>query len=1374
MNVLLFRWLLHTWSAGRFPALVFSALMLSVAVATSAPAVEHTGIDHERLDQALAAASDALNQGHFRASIDSLIALLRSIDPAADRAAYLKVSTSLIDLLNQVEAPEGAAQVIDNLLSSQIHLSEPSALPSIQYRLARNLARLGKRDESQKLLQTLTAGDERFVHNDIERGAAMMLSDMARDRQDYVQSDIWMRRAVIGTEAMAIAPVEMIDVLTQYATHLANTRRLIEANTLFGKLEPVYSRHFDWHGPKYLNFASHYLSNLIALGLFQAADVMLRRLNSIVADVDIVADSVKKELFIQNLYSAARGHVVPGERPIADRLEQIVRDFPDFSRQPENRIRFTYFALLSGNIGLAEQIYAAGTAVSPADLQFAAYDVLLKAFFRAYRGQVAESIELLRDGLGRISQFHQITEVDSSRHLPALRYEERVVLGSILALNAAKITRFEQADILFQVQQYLNRDQGKLGLNRRAAQAAADSGLTREELRSRDRLLEVRDRLMEDATTTLLDRIESIQASTPGSTTDFTRLARLEDVEDRIARYDEEFSTTIKVAADTPINLASIQKLLRPNEALVLHAFSGTGAVVTACVDSRYWMFNVRGFDATGATALASDVNSLIEAVHQTYPPSPSMDAKFPADISYRLYGTLLDGVEPCLRHKTHLFLATHPDLFTLPWNALLTMPPKQDQPFLLRDAAWLPKTYALSLLPSVVSLDQLRSKLSASRARRPFLGVGAPKLAGAPEPRQEISLASVFVAKGIANRAAIADLDALPETADELHEVARIMGATDSDVLLGAQATERELRGKPLNDYRVISFATHALVAGDIEGVTEPALVLTPGDGEYRVKNDGLLTASEVENLTLDANLVILSACNTAASDGRASGRGLSGFADSFFLAGTRSLAVTQWEVGSEEAKRLGAGLIAHAAGSQNSGVAEGLRLSMLDYISQAPRDYLANPRFWAPFMIAGDGAVRPETADASVADTHDAIKLDGEAAARGDEQSEIHGLTKVGPAVFALGVLQPPAGEKRAGSYLAEIKADASIGVIDRAPGLAASKLVALDGDLGVLGEVAASHGTSAVFRLLDTQGQEKWRYVENAAHWNHPVGAVKVAAGTDFLSTDTDFSPGAGGTTLILTQLSRTGQAITQRRYPLPVAVGLNGLGSAVVAPDGTLTVALPGQWLENPAKQQGMWINPATGSKRFCIGNRSASVLVSIDAVTLELRLQRIIPDDRLVSLRRRDGHLYAAADVAYHCRVETTVKLLEISPEFDIKKLFETNNVNSLEVSDFEVAQDYFVLVGRLMTFMPDTVTPSPIEPAKFVDDWKDSFWEHFEVERSMFIMVVAADGTLRYDRVFPGAARNAVSNLVAAGPDHFTIAGATVGERGWVMSFGVH
>jgi CHAT domain-containing protein len=110
-----------------------------------------------------------------------------------------------------------------------------------------------------------------------------------------------------------------------------------------------------------------------------------------------------------------------------------------------------------------------------------------------------------------------------------------------------------------------------------------------------------------------------------------------------------------------------------------------------------------------------------------------------------------------------------------------------------------------------------------------------------------------------------------LPETADELCAVAHDIGADACEVRLDARATEREVkalsRSGELAKYRIVHFATHGAMAGELSGALEPGLVLTP-PLDASDEDDGYLSASEIAALKLDADWVILSACNTAAGD--------------------------------------------------------------------------------------------------------------------------------------------------------------------------------------------------------------------------------------------------------------------------------------------------------------------------------------------------------------------------------------------------------------------------------------------------------------------------------------------------------------------------
>ncbi len=147
------------------------------------------------------------------------------------------------------------------------------------------------------------------------------------------------------------------------------------------------------------------------------------------------------------------------------------------------------------------------------------------------------------------------------------------------------------------------------------------------------------------------------------------------------------------------------------------------------------------------------------------------------------------------------------------------------------------------------------------------------------------------------------------------------------------------------LNDYKVLAFATHGLVAGDLKGLAEPALVLTP-PAKGTEHDDGLLTASEVAQLKLDADWVILSACNTAAADGTPGAQGLSGLAKAFFYAGSRALLVSHWPVVSDAAVAITTRMLAEAA-KPGVGRAEAHRRAMMAMIDDKDRPHFAHPLF-------------------------------------------------------------------------------------------------------------------------------------------------------------------------------------------------------------------------------------------------------------------------------------------------------------------------------------------------------------------------------------------------------------------------------------------
>ena len=192
----------------------------------------------------------------------------------------------------------------------------------------------------------------------------------------------------------------------------------------------------------------------------------------------------------------------------------------------------------------------------------------------------------------------------------------------------------------------------------------------------------------------------------------------------------------------------------------------------------------------------------------------------------------------------------------------------------------------------------------------------------------------------------AIDDLPDLPDAERELGALAKALGSEGAHLLIGDRATEAGLRAARVQPGSILAFATHGLLPGEFDGLDEPALLLTPKDGD-----DGLLKPSEIGALSLPAQLVILSACNSAGASG-ADRPQLSGLVQGFFLAGSGQVMASHWVVRDDVARRLSVGTV------------RGLR------IGKAPADALRDaimsvrkgldgepgidqPALWAPFEL-------------------------------------------------------------------------------------------------------------------------------------------------------------------------------------------------------------------------------------------------------------------------------------------------------------------------------------------------------------------------------------------------------------------------------------
>lgn len=282
-----------------------------------------------------------------------------------------------------------------------------------------------------------------------------------------------------------------------------------------------------------------------------------------------------------------------------------------------------------------------------------------------------------------------------------------------------------------------------------------------------------------------------------------------------------------------------------------------------------------------------------------------------------------------------------------------------------LRKVRWLGHERALNVVPSVAALSSLRdrqSKVRRAEGRLTYVGFGDPAFAG--DAQQALpSIDLVMRGAGVDRAMAVQALPRLPGTRREVKALSKVFESHGSLTFLDQNATERQIRDLDakgvFENIDVLHFATHGLLGGAFDGLAEPALALTPSAGKGGTLDDGLLTASEVARLRLDADWVILSACDTAGNESF-NGDGLGGLAQGFLRAGARNLLVSHWRVDDQAAERLVIDTVI-ASRAVGSSKAEALRVAMKRLAQDTSRDGSAlpnaHPSMWAPFLLIGGG---------------------------------------------------------------------------------------------------------------------------------------------------------------------------------------------------------------------------------------------------------------------------------------------------------------------------------------------------------------------------------------------------------------------------------
>lgn len=881
-------------------------------------------------------------------------------------------------------------------------------IPAILNNLASLYIDEGRYAEAVQLSKRALALNEQYHGPEHPRMAVDLnnLAEAYRSQGRYTEAELLYKRALsIDEKALGSEHPTVAVILNNLAATYRSQGHYVEAEPLFKRALEIKEKIF---GHNHSAVASS-LNNLAVLymdqGRYAEAEPLYRR----AAAIDEKALGADHPAFAIDLNNLATLYHLQGRNDKAVPLYQralVIEEKAFGSKHPEvattlGNLAGAYEGL--GRYAKAESLYRRALAIEeaalgPADIEVAT-ELNNLALLYARQGRLLEAEPLFKRALSinqkALGSGHPTVAANlnnlsllysaQGRYAEARRYSARAVailsrrelqgadsrsngaererrkergdfiahvsnISHTLGEGAARATSVNEA---FETAQLASAQGAAQALAQMAARFAAGSDAMAKLVRERQDLLDqwraLDKRLIEAASAPPARRHADVEQ----------RLRRdLAAADSRLkaldARLAKDFPDYAALANPRPVSVNEIQQLLHPDEAMVKYLVGIKTSYLWVVTKKNVQLFRLD----IGQAELAKQVKRLRRGLDQQGIHNLDDLRAFDVKRAYKLYQQLLAPAASQLQGIKTLLLVPDGPLQSLPFAVLVTEAPKirPHRPGDYRDVPWLINRYALATLPSAGSLKALRRFARNSQAPDPFVGFGDPTLGKRGGATRGLDARALFSRGGLADLKHLRELPSLPETAQELRTLAKTLKAANDTVYLQSRATETQVDRLPLSRYRVVAFATHGLLAGEFQGQGEPALVLTPPK-QATVQDDGLLTASEVAQLKLNADWVILSACNTAAADGTPGAEGLTGLAKAFFYAGSRALLVSNWSVSSQAAEELTTTLFKRQAAEPGLGDAEALREAMQAVRDDPKHPYFAHPYFWAPFIVVGAG---------------------------------------------------------------------------------------------------------------------------------------------------------------------------------------------------------------------------------------------------------------------------------------------------------------------------------------------------------------------------------------------------------------------------------
>ncbi len=444
---------------------------------------------------------------------------------------------------------------------------------------------------------------------------------------------------------------------------------------------------------------------------------------------------------------------------------------------------------------------------------------------------------------------------------------------------------------------------------------------------------------------------------------------------------ESRFPDYAELVNPKPASIDRTRHFLKADEVLISWYFGDKEGFVWAITKTGTPQFHSFALGREKMAEMVAKLRTSLDAGVATIDDIPAFDVA----LSNTLYKIILEPVHTALQGKKVMLAVPHAELGQLPLALLTTKPDAQPAKAKsgdfteYRKTSWLIRDIAVSQLPSVTALGALRNLPAPPTDRRAFIGFGDPffsmeqaRIAANSAARAgnaivtrgiPLKLRSAPKTSGVSS-AELALLPRLPDTNQELQEIGKALSADPSqDIFLNKDASVARVMETDFSKRQVVMFATHGLVPGELDGLTQPALALSAPDVTGEVKGDGLLTMEKILTLKLNADWVVLSACNTASGEG-AGAEAVSGLGRAFFYAGARALLVSNWPVDSEAARMLMTDMFKRQQATKGQNKAEYLQGSMVHMIDNlTSQDFkgksryaYAHPLFWAPFVVVGD----------------------------------------------------------------------------------------------------------------------------------------------------------------------------------------------------------------------------------------------------------------------------------------------------------------------------------------------------------------------------------------------------------------------------------